>query len=147
MNYGQNYQKAQREYIKKLKSENVSVDEAMNMLGDGAQFPVLTAYYEGSYFSYFFYRIGFHAFFGFYYPESQTYIEASAYQKSPIENDMDGLARFLPYAVHKNTLYSIMEPSSIIGHTELIPASEKTKLEKLTLEDNPVIVAIKMKKI
>ena len=147
MNYGENYQKAQREYIKKQKSENVSVDEAMNMLGDGAQFPVLTAYYEGSYFSYFFYRIGFHAFFGFYYPESQTYIEASAYQKSPIENDMDGLARFLPYAVHKNTLYSIMEPSSIIGHTELIPVSEKAKLEKLTLEDNPVIVAIKMKKI
>ena len=40
-----------------------------------------------------------------------------------------------------------MEPSSIIGHTELIPVSEKAKLEKLTLEDNPVIVAIKMKKI
>lgn len=147
MNYGSDYQKAKKEYIKKLKNEKVSIDEAMDMLGDGAKFPVLTAYYEGSFFSYFFYRIGFHAFFGFYYPESQTYIEASAYKKNPIENDIDGIARFLPAAAHKNILYSIMEPSSILEQGEKIPESEKVKLEKLTTEDNPVIVAMKMKKI
>ena len=39
-----------------------------------------------------------------------------------------------------------MEPSAILEHAEWIPASQKAKVNKLKSEDNPIIVAMKMKK-
>ena len=39
-----------------------------------------------------------------------------------------------------------MEPSAILEQAEWIPASQKAKVNKLKSEDNPIIVAMKMKK-
>lgn len=144
INYRQKHKKEKKNYIERLKREKVTVDEAI--AGEGAQFPITNVFFEGNSFSYFFYQMGYHFYFGFYYPESQTYIEASAYKKNPIKNDMDGLARFLPRTVHGDFFYCAMDPSAILEHTELIPISEKNKLQKLKSEDNPVIVAMKIKR-
>ncbi|WP_320990251.1 6-bladed beta-propeller [Bacteroides sp.] len=146
INYRHEFKKAQENYIKRLKTEKVTVDDAMAMAGESAQFPIFNVFFEGNNFSYFFYQMGYHIYFGFYYPQSQIYVEASANKKNPIENDIDGLARFLPYAVHKDFLYCVMEPSAILEHAEWIPASQKAKVNKLKSEDNPIIVAMKMKK-
>ena len=146
INYRQKYKKEKENYIERLKREKVTVDEAIAIAGEGAQFPITNVFFEGNSFSYFFYQMGYHFYFGFYYPESQTYIEASAYKKNPIKNDMDGLARFLPRTVHGDFFYCAMDPSAILEHTELIPISEKNKLQKLKSEDNPVIVAMKIKR-
>lgn len=145
LDYRLEYKKAQENYIKRLKTEKVTVDDAMEMAGENAQFPIFNVFFEGNNFSYLFYQMGYRIYFGFYYPQSQIYLEASAYQKNPIKNEIDSLARFLPYAVHGDFFYCVMEPSEILEHAKLIPASEKRKLDRLKSEDNPIIVMMQIK--
>ena len=82
------------------------------------------------------------------YKSNGNYINSisSDYAAEAIAILNDSLARFLTYAVHGDFFYCVMEPSEILEHAKLIPASEKRKLDRLKSEDNPIIVMMQIKK-
>lgn len=151
LDFGDDNRKEKEKYMRRLREEIVDSSEAMQMIGENALFPSLLYFLQGEDINFFFYRKRFNFYYGFYYPQSGTYIEASQKytqnKKStiPIVNDIDQTFPFIPLTVAKNNFYYILEPSLFDSFGKSSNKNVNELKQKITPEDNPVIVEASMK--
>ena len=136
LKYDEEYLSNKNAYIAESQMEKITADDALKASADG-KFPQLLSYFECDSLSLLFMRMGGYLYYGFYYPDSSVYKEASSAGKYPIINDLDGSFLFSPRCVDGNKVYSLIEPSALPDDNKL-PVHVET-------EDNPVLVEIYMK--
>lgn len=144
LKYDKRYFDKKNAYIEKIRTEQVSANDAMESY-DKDMFPNLITYFDCEGIDVFFMSMGGFLYYGFYNTSTGVYREAAADKKSPIIDDMDGVAVFSPRYSKKNIIYSIMEPTSILEKQKLIPSLKWDKM-RLSEESNPILMKMYMKR-
>jgi len=149
LDYGMDFQKKIADYIENL--PNVSIDDIQSAQ-EKSNLPFIQKLLSSNSIIYLEYLHGRTYYYGFYYPESKTYLEVSAVlqEKSPIvlvKNDIDNTKQFLPYAADaENNFYYILQPFDLL---EKFKDSENADIQNLIKnslpDDNPIIVRAAMK--
>lgn len=136
LRYNKNYLSNKNAYIAKSQTEKMTADDTMKASID-EKFPQLISYFACDSLSLLFMRMGGFLYYGFYYPDSGIYKEASACGKYPVVNDVDGSFLFSPRCVDGNRVYCLIEPSAL---------STRSKLPvDVEIEDNPILAEIYMR--
>lgn len=150
LNFGAENTREKRKYVQRLNEETVDAQEAMEIMEEKALFPSLLNFLQGTHVSYFFYRKQRHFYYGFYYPQSGSYLEASQKytvakrSNIPINNDIDDTYPFIPIAVEGDDLYYTLDPSSF-EDLESRNANFNDLRQRISPEDNPILVVASMK--
>lgn len=136
--YDEKYLQNKQAYIERSKTGRLSANEAEQAYLKG-MYPHLITYFPCDNVHVFFMRMADYLYYGFYYPNTQTYKEASSRNMLPVKNDIDGIGVFSPRCSKGNILYNLVEPSEL---------SEKENcLKKQIAEDNnPIIAKLYMKR-
>ena len=135
MQFDEKYIKAQEAYKEKIAVESVAIDQIHTLMKD---VPLLLRFLDTPSFSFVGYTLNSNFYWGIIdHKQADSYIEASAYAKNPIVNDIDGLAFFMPLMAHNNALYSLV-PSDKISSDEVLGRHVEP-------DDNPIIVKMELK--
>lgn len=135
LQFGEQYQKAQRDYIEKLKTETVDVYQGIEFM---KKIPYVYTFLDTPSYAFLKYNWEDYYYLGIInHKESDAYIEASGYKKMNIVNDMDDIAVFVPLATYKNTVYSYRSPERI--------TSDEISGRHIEPDDNPIIVKMELK--
>ncbi len=135
MQFDEKYIKAQEAYKEKIAVESVAIDQIHTLMKD---VPLLLRFLDTPSFSFVGYTLNSNFYWGIIdHKQADSYIEASAYAKNPIVNDIDELAFFMPLMAHNNALYSLV-PSDKISSDEVLGRHVEP-------DDNPIIVKMELK--
>lgn len=138
LNYAERYAKNKEEYVRRCRTEPMTADAAEEDFNQGA-YPHLITYLGCDSVSLLFMRMQEQLYYGFYYPHTGTYKEASSSRQWPVVNDLDNRFLFSPRCVEGNRAFCVAEPSVFLKDGEdSMPIGE---------EDNPIIVEVFLKTI
>ena len=138
LSYAERYAKNKEEYVRRCRTEPMTTDAAEEDFNQGA-YPHLITYLGCDSVSLLFMRMQEQLYYGFYYPHTGTYKEASSSRQWPVVNDLDNRFLFSPRCVEGNRAFCVAEPSAFLKDGEdSMPMGE---------EDNPIIVEVFLKTI
>ena len=143
------FQKMMADYIKNL--PNVSVYDIQSA-EERSHLPFIQNIISSDKIIFLYYYVRPSFYYGFYYPESNTYLEASSViqENSPlvmVKNDIDNTVPFWPVSAdNENNFYYVLQPYTLI---EKFKDSENANIQNLIRnsvpDDNPIIVKAFMK--
>lgn len=135
LQYADRYRKNKEEYIRRTRTEPMTADKAEEAFAQGA-YPHLITYLACDSVSMLFLRMQGYLYYGFYYPRTGVYKEASS-KKWPVVNDLDERFMFAPRCAVGDRAFCVAEPAAFL----------KDGKDSLSIreEDNPVIVEVFMK--
>ncbi len=133
--FGEQNQKAKKDYIEKLRTETVDLYQGRELRKN---VPYVYAFLETPSYSFLKYNLGDYYYWGIInHKESDAYVESSGYKKMNVVNDMDSIAIFMPLVTYKNAVYSYRSPDGII--------SGEAFKKHIEPDDNPIIVKFELK--
>ena len=151
LNYGEQTKNAQQAYKERIINHTVSVVDADREFAS-ANYAILLNYIVCNHIIYSYYKKGDYYYYGFYYPNQKIYKESCVKNKSmssfrlPIKNDIDHLSLFMPMATDGDYLYYVLEPYLLkrTGTSSINKELEHLR-EKISAEDNPLIICARIK--
>ena len=133
--FGEQNQKAKKDYIEKLRTETVDLYRGRELRKN---VPYVYAFLETPSYSFLKYNLGDYYYLGIInHKESDAYVESSSYKKMNVVNDMDSIAIFMPLVTYKNAVYSYRSPDGI--------TFDEAFKKHIEPDDNPIIVKFELK--
>ena len=149
LDFGMPFEEKISDYIKNL--SNVSVHNIQSA-EENSNLPFIINILSSDRMIFLVYFLGNTYYYGFYYPDSNTYIESSSVvqENSPlvlVKNDIDNTIPFMPIAADvENNLYIVLNPFILL---EEFKDSENANIQNLIRnsfpDDNPIIIKAFMK--
>lgn len=148
LNFGNEETANQKSYVRKLEEEQLIAERIMPGASDSPQYPIITSLISCNAFLFLnaidystmdVYQIA-------YSVDNAKCIYGKARKQFPIENDIDGVVPFAPYAASQSKIYGVIE-SYQLAASELTNSKVATILADIEEDDNPIIVIADTKKI
>lgn len=147
LNFGDTETKIKESYIRRLEEAQLTADRIRPGASDSPQYSIITSCISCD--NYLFlnvinysttdvYQIA-------YSPDNSKCIYGKMKGQFPIENDIDGITPFAPYAACQNKIYGVIESYQLASN--LANAKLNTVLMGVKEDDNPIIVIANAKRI
>lgn len=148
LNFGDEETANQKSYVRKLEEEQLTAERIMPGASDSPQYPVITSLISCNNFL-FLNAINYSTMDVYqivYSVDDAKCIYGKAQKQFPIENDIDGVVPFAPYAAYQSKIYGVIE-SYQLAASEPTNSKVATFLADIEEDDNPIIVMAETKKI
>lgn len=132
----------------RLEEEQLTAERIMPGASDSPQYPVITSLISCNNFL-FLNAINYSTMDVYqivYSVDDAKCIYGKAQKQFPIENDIDGVVPFAPYAAYQSRIYGVIE-SYQLAASEPTNSKVATFLADIEEDDNPIIVMAETKKI
>lgn len=136
LRYADRYREAKEAFVERSRTEPMAADVAEEAYLEG-RYPHLLTWLACDSVSLLFMRMQDYLYYGFYYPHTGIYKEASSSRGWPVANDLDGCFVFSPRCVRGNRAYCVANPAAFLKNGN--PPF------RVSLDDNPVLVEVFMK--
>ena len=137
LRYADLYREAKESFMDRSRTESMTADMAEEAYLEG-RYPHLVTYFACDSVSLLFMRMQDCLYYGFYYPHTGIYKEASSSRSWPVLNDFDEYFVFSPRCVRGNRVYCVAEPVAFFKKKRQAPFH-------VSMDDNPILVEVFMK--